>query len=77
MADVATHNTAEDCWLVIDETAYAVPSGFADVHKGGAAYVPYCGKDATAAFKSIKDGEGHPDKAYSVLPNLMVGKISG
>jgi cytochrome b involved in lipid metabolism len=76
MEQIALHSTPEDCWLVIDGSIIKPPANFASMHKGGAAFLAYCGKDATQAFDSIKDGEGHPIKAKEYMAAWVVGKVA-
>ena len=50
MSEVATHNTAESCWLVINGQVYDVTT-FLDGHPGGGkVLVAYGGKDASQDF---------------------------
>lgn len=74
LADIATHATAADCWLIIRAKVYNVTS-FLALHPGGAFRItPYCGKDATTAF-ATKDGAGtHTLVAESELAKLYVGE---
>lgn len=74
MADIATHTTPEDCWLIIRAKVYNVTS-FLVQHPGGTFRItPYCGKDATTAFVT-KDGAGtHTLVAESELAKLYLGE---
>jgi len=56
--EVAKHNTADDCWLIINDSVYDV-SSYVQYHPGGLAMVPYCGREATNAFNT-KGGQGNP-----------------
>ncbi|MFA7308822.1 MAG: cytochrome b5-like heme/steroid binding domain-containing protein [Patescibacteria group bacterium] len=47
MATVSQHNTATDCWMVIDGAVYD-PTSFIPQHPGGDQIVLGCGKDATS-----------------------------
>jgi len=76
-ADVTKHNSAGDCWFIISGKVYDV-TNFIPVHSGGMqTIIPYCGKDATAAFDT-KNGMGqHSQKAQNILNNYYVGNIGG
>lgn len=58
-AQVATHNTSGNCWLIISNKVYNLTS-FLSIHSGGASVItPYCGKDATNYFLNR-----HPQGSY-------------
>lgn len=55
MAEVAKHNTASDCWVVLGGKVYDV-TNFLDDHPGGKrAITLYAGKDATEEFDMLHD----------------------
>lgn len=67
-ADVAAHNTAGDCWMIISGKVYNVAS-YIPIHPGGVVAISaYCGKDATAVFAS------HPSVG-GLLANYYVGDL--
>jgi len=69
-AEVSKHNSEQDCWVIIKGNVLNL-TGFASKHAGGAAYVPYCGKDATEAFVN----KPHSEKAESYFTYFMIGKL--
>ncbi|KAL7681609.1 putative cytochrome b5-like heme/steroid binding domain-containing protein [Plasmopara halstedii] len=77
LEDVAPHNTAEDCWMVIREDSvrkvYNV-TAFLDDHPGGPEImVDVAGQDATDEFEDI----GHSNDARMQLKLYEIGKIKG
>jgi cytochrome b involved in lipid metabolism len=77
MAVVAMHNTADDCWLVINNNIYNV-TDFIPNHPGGDQHIiDYCGKDATTAFET-KGGSGktHSDQARQILAQFYIGDLA-
>lgn len=71
-AEVATHNTAADCWTIIKSDVYDLTS-YIQQHPGGAGVLTnLCGKDATSAFESQHSTEMAP---ASALAALKIGKI--
>ncbi len=75
MEEVAKHNTASDCWMVINERVLDL-TGFAN-HPGGSVYVPYCGTNGTAAYYNIPGtgGRSHSATADSWLQAYTVGTL--
>jgi len=69
LAEVAKHNTKEDCWIVIESRVYNVTK-FIDHHPGG--WLPIVnmgGKDCTDAFANY-----HPASVYrKSLPSFYIG----
>ena len=70
--EVATHNTASDCWTVVDGTVYNLTSYIASHPGGAAALTNLCGKDGSAAFSAQHGGQGAP---ASALASLAVGVL--
>jgi len=68
---ISEHKTATDCWLYIDDSVYVV-TNFLQMHSGGPDKIlPYCGSDATGAFKSRLHSAG----AKLLLKRLYIGKL--
>ncbi len=76
-AEIAKHNSATDCWLIIDGKVYDVTS-YLPYHPGGPGQIlPYCGSDASAAFAD-KGGRGtHSSSASSLLGSFFIGNVGG
>ncbi|CAH0482088.1 unnamed protein product [Peronospora belbahrii] len=77
LEDVKSHNTAEDCWMIIrDEGIRKVydVTAFLNDHPGGPEImVDVAGKDATEEFEDI----GHSNDARTQLKNYEIGQIIG
>ncbi|GLE10697.1 hypothetical protein PINS_up022914 [Pythium insidiosum] len=77
LEEVAKHNTAEDCWIIVKDggirKVYDVTK-FLDDHPGGPEIiVDLAGGDATDEFDDI----GHSSDARAQLDDWLVGKIKG
>lgn len=72
MAEVAKHNTKEDCWIILDNRAYDI-TRFVDRHPGGVGpIVNMAGKDATDVFANY-----HAARVYkNMLPQYLVGDVT-
>ena len=78
MAEIARHNNASDCWMVISGKIYDVTSAIS-IHPGGAATIlASCGSDATQAFttKDQQSGRNHSSFAYNLLSNYYLGNLN-
>ncbi|KAF4662127.1 hypothetical protein FOZ61_002690 [Perkinsus olseni] len=53
--EVASHNSASDCWLIIADKIYDVTTFLADHPGGQKAILPHCGRDATDKFDVLHD----------------------
>lgn len=82
LAEVATHNSAEDCWTIINGTVYNMTNYIAR-HPGGSVIVDACGQDGTLLFTSRIDDSGnkvgsgtpHSSTANRQLEPLNIGQI--
>jgi len=72
LAQVATHNSSTDCWIILNKTEVYNVTAFLSIHPAGAGPItPYCGKDATAAFNAV----GHSSGAVSEEATYLVGNL--
>ncbi len=74
MAEVATHDRPDDCWLVIEGVVYDV-TAFIPGHPGGEKIVRGCGKDATRFFRQRDAAGGHSDAAQAMLAAFRLGAL--
>ncbi|KAK8197003.1 acyl-CoA dehydrogenase [Phyllosticta capitalensis] len=71
-AAVATHNSPEDLWTIIDHRVYDL-TDFADAHPGGSVVLAQiAGTDATEAFYNL-----HRHEVLSQFGELCVGTVEG
>ena len=85
-AQVATHNTQSNCWLILTASGvskvYNVTSFMSQgLHPPGASYiVPFCGTDSTSAFNTNGSQNGHTthnhsSSARNKLPTYYIGDL--
>ncbi len=71
VADVAKHNTSEDCWIIIKGRVYDV-TNFLDDHPGGPSVLAdAAGKDVTEEFERV----GHPESVQKTMNKYHIGLI--
>lgn len=75
LAEVAKHNKENDCWVVIENKVYRVENYINDHPGGSDKIINNCGKDATNFFNSIKNGQGHSQKAWQKLEEFYIGSL--
>ncbi|XP_010933787.1 cytochrome b5 [Elaeis guineensis] len=69
--EVAKHNVAEDCWLIISGKVYNV-TPFMDEHPGGDdVLLAATGKDAANDFEDI----GHSTSAREMMAKYFIGEL--
>lgn len=76
-AEVATKNSRDNCWLIINGKVYDVTK-FLSEHPGGvSAITPYCGKEASKAFETQDQGSGggHSSSAQQMLSSYFIGNL--
>jgi predicted heme/steroid binding protein len=74
--EIAKHDQAGDCWVILSGKVYDLTS-YIKKHPGGSSKITSnCGQDATVAFQSKGGGRGHSSLALSLLPGYFVGDVS-
>ncbi len=75
--EVAKHNSANDCWLIINNNVYEVTKYIND-HPGGAQkIISFCGQDATVAFATKgKKNKPHSSSANQLLESFKIGSLN-
>lgn len=73
MAEVATHNTADDCWAVVEGVVYDLTEWISQ-HPGGSGPITgLCGTDASSAFQAQHGDAERPNEA---LEGFRIGQLS-
>ena len=70
-AHVATHDSKDDLWVIIDDKVYDLTE-YVDEHPGGGESIARnAGKDATKGFK----GPQHPSRVFDIVEDYRVGTL--
>ena len=81
-AQVATHNSRTNCWMIYNNKYYIVTS-YVSQHPGGTSTFTStsCGHDVTAYLNGSSSLAGqrhtHSGSAYTILSSYYVGPVSG
>jgi uncharacterized protein YjdB len=71
-AQVATHNSQSDCWIILNNTEVYNVTAFLSLHPAGPSPIlPYCGANATSAFNAV----GHSSSAVTMEATYLVGNL--
>jgi|CXWL01.1.fsa_nt_gi cytochrome b involved in lipid metabolism len=72
-AELARHASAQDCWMAIEGGVYDL-TGYIALHPAAArVLIEWCGKEATAAFRTKGYSRPHSPAARALLPRYRIG----
>ncbi|CAK9323629.1 unnamed protein product [Citrullus colocynthis] len=71
LAEVASHDNRNDCWLIIEDKVYDVTKFLEDHPGGDEVLLAGVGKDATNDFFDV----GHSSAARAMMEEFYVGNI--
>ena len=75
LAEVALHNTTEDCWMVIESRVYDF-SKYIPKHPAPAIVMAnWCGKEATEGMKTKGYGNNHSQTAWDMMAGYQIGVL--
>lgn len=76
LAEVAEHNTLDDCWMAIEGQVYDF-SEYIEQHPTPPAVLePWCGKEATEGMRTKGYGRDHSDRAWQMAKAYRVGNLA-
>ena len=76
LAEVARHASPEDCWMVIDGGVYDVTDYLPEHPSKPSVIEPWCGREATEAYRTKTKGRPHSSEADLLLPSYRIGNLS-
>lgn len=73
--EVAKHNSASSCWMIVNSKVYDLTS-FASVHSGGSSQILQdCGKDGSVGYNTKYGGGSHRSGDVSILAAYYIGDL--
>jgi cytochrome b involved in lipid metabolism len=75
MVEVARHAVEADCWMAINGGVYDLTTYLPDHPSRPNIVLPWCGKEATEAYKTKTKGRPHSTQADQMLPTYRIGAL--
>lgn len=75
MSEVARHASSEDCWMVINTRVYDLTAYLPEHPSKPSIILPWCGKEASEAYKTKSKGRSHSTQADQALANYAIGRV--
>jgi cytochrome b involved in lipid metabolism len=75
LAELARHDKAEDCWMAIDGAVFDFSAYLPQHPSKPDVILPWCGKEATEAYRTKTKGRPHSAYADQLLPQYRIGKL--
>lgn len=76
LQDVAKHATPGDCWMSINGQVYDFTAYLPGHPADPAVIQPWCGKDASEAYRTKTRGRPHSPYADTLLPRYRIGALT-
>ena len=77
LADVARHAVETDCWMAIDGAVYDLTAYLPEHPTRPSVIVPWCGKEASEAYRTKTKGWPHSPEATQLLTTYRLGALAG
>lgn len=76
LAEVARHATEADCWMAINGVVYDLTAYLPDHPTRPSVIVPWCGKEASEAYRTKTKGRPHTPEADQLLSRYRIGVLA-
>lgn len=75
LEQVSRHDRAADCWMAIDGAVFDVTAYLPQHPSNPALVLPWCGKDASTAYRTKTKDRPHSAYADRVLTTFRIGRL--
>jgi cytochrome b involved in lipid metabolism len=75
LAEVARHTSVDDCWMAINGKVYDLTSYLPEHPSRPGIILPWCGKEATDAYRTKTKGRPHSPAADRLLATYQIGLL--
>lgn len=73
--EIAKHSAPNDCWMVIDGVVHDITAYLPDHPSNPKIIVPWCGKEASEAYRTKTKGRKHSAEADTLLIKYRIGVV--
>lgn len=75
LEEVAQHAAAENCWMAINGAVYDITPYLPDHPSNPRIVLPWCGKEASEAYRTKTRGRPHSAEADTLLEKYRIGVV--
>lgn len=75
LAEVASHNRQDDCWMAIEGQVYDLTSYLPAHPAAPEVILAWCGREASQAWQTKTSNRAHSPYAYNLLPQYRTGAL--
>jgi cytochrome b involved in lipid metabolism len=75
LVEVARHGSKDDCWMLIAGQVYDLTTYVPQHPSDPTAFLPWCGKEATEAYRTKTEGRPHSPYADQLLAKYRIGIV--
>ncbi|HJW03413.1 MAG TPA: cytochrome b5-like heme/steroid binding domain-containing protein [Azospira sp.] len=75
MEEIARHASTDDCWMSIDGKVYDLTAYLPDHPSRPGIILPWCGKEASEAYRTKTKGRPHSPEAEQLLATYQIGLL--
>jgi len=76
LAEVTLHASSTDCWMAIDGKVYDLTAYLPEHPSNPSVIVPWCGREASEAYRTKTRGRRHSPEADRLLPAYRIGVVA-
>lgn len=77
LVEVAHHAKETDCWMAINGKVYDLTAYIPEHPSRPAIILPWCGKEASEAYRTKMKGKSHSALANELLGTYEIGELQG
>ncbi|MFU8830648.1 MAG: cytochrome b5 domain-containing protein [Wenzhouxiangella sp.] len=75
LAEVARHNTLDDCWMAIEGKVYDFTDYVPQHPTPPTVLEPWCGREATEGMRTKGYGRDHSRRAWALMDDYLIGEL--